>query len=51
MEFNELNGTIPSELGLMTAMERLSMYENELNGTIPSELGLMTAMTGLSISI
>jgi Leucine-rich repeat (LRR) protein len=47
---NELNGTIPSELRLMTAMTMLSMYGNKLSGTIPSELGLMTAMTRLSMN-
>jgi hypothetical protein len=47
---NELSGSLPSELGLLTAMMSLSMSYNELNGTIPSELGLMTAMELVYVS-
>ena len=39
---NKLNGTIPTELGLLSNMEQLDLYSNQLTGTIPSELGLLS---------
>jgi len=41
---NQLSGTIPTELGLLTAMTRLDLNMMALTGTIPSELGRMTGM-------
>jgi len=41
---NQLSGTIPTELGLLTAMTRLGLNMMALTGTIPSELGRMTGM-------
>jgi Leucine-rich repeat (LRR) protein len=38
---------IPSELGNLTSLIRLSLHENELSGTIPSELGNLSKLTGL----
>ena len=50
---NNLTGTIPSEIGLLTAITTsLILSEGGLSGTIPSEVGLLTAITGsLDISI
>ena len=39
---NKLNGTIPTELGLLSNMGWLSLYWNQLTGKIPSELGLLS---------
>ena len=36
---NNLSGSIPPELGTMSAMEELLFSKNEITGTIPPELG------------
>ena len=47
LSFNQLNGTIPLELGKLTFLEVLGLYGNRLSGTIPSELGKLTNLKGL----
>lgn len=47
---NYLNGTIPSELGLLTNLEHLDIFENEFTGSIPTELGLCTKLKGMDLS-
>jgi hypothetical protein len=54
LEGNDFNGTLPTELGLVTTLEELRTYlgggaNNELTGTIPSELGLCTKLSHLHI--
>ena len=44
---NELVGTIPSEVGLLTPLTYLDFYDNDLTSTIPSEIGLLTQLTYL----
>ena len=40
--FNQLTGTIPTELGLLgTSFSALELEHNQLTGQIPSELGLL----------
>ena len=46
---NELNGTIPSELGNLTYLETLNLSENQLRGTIPPELGNLTNLAVLNL--
>ena len=46
---NELNGTIPSELGHLTYLEVLYLSENQLSGTIPSALGVLSNLIELSL--
>ena len=46
---NELNGTIPSELGSLTNLEVLKLSQNQLNGTIPSELGNLSNLEVLDL--
>jgi hypothetical protein len=43
----DLTGTSPSELGLISTLEVLRLYDNALSGTIPSVLGLMSRLTWL----
>jgi len=47
---NNLVGTIPSGLGNLTTLERLSFYDNSLTGTIPVELGNLTNLTYFSLT-
>jgi Leucine-rich repeat (LRR) protein len=46
---NNLVGTLPDELGILTELETLYLYDNELTGQIPSSLGLLTKLSGLSM--
>ena len=39
LDGKQLSGPIPSELGNLTNLERLSFWGNQLSGPIPSELG------------
>jgi hypothetical protein len=42
---NELTGSIPSELGLLTSLIEVHSSSNELSGSIPSELGELASST------
>jgi hypothetical protein len=42
---NELTGSIPSELGLLTSLIEVQSSSNELSGSIPSELGELASGT------
>ena len=46
---NGLNGSIPSELGNLSNLERLYLGGNQLTGPIPSSLGNLTNLTWLSL--
>ena len=46
---NELNGTIPSELGNLTNLEELTLSQNQLRGVIPPELGNLTNLEVLDL--
>ena len=45
-----LNGSIPSELGNLTSLRDLYLFENQLNGAIPPELGNLANLEALAIS-
>ncbi|MDM8530407.1 PKD domain-containing protein [Anaerolineales bacterium HSG25] len=47
LEDKNLTGPIPPELGDMTSLTMLHLYQNNLTGPIPSELGGMTSLTDL----
>ena len=47
--FCGIDGTIPTELGLLTRLTSLVLTETRLTGTIPSELGLLTKLRVLQL--
>jgi len=44
---NLLTSSIPTEIGRLTNLTRLSMYNNMLNSSIPTEIGLLSTLTEL----
>jgi hypothetical protein len=44
MNQNDFAGTVPSEMGRLTLLRELWLFQNGFNGTIPTELGLMKDM-------
>ena len=47
LDEKRLNGTLPSELGLLTGLETLSLSGNSLRGKIPAELGDLANLKAL----
>jgi hypothetical protein len=45
-----LNGTIPTEIGLLTQLTYLDLYSKQLTDTIPSTLGNLVQLTYLNLS-
>ena len=45
-----VTGTLPTSLGLLTALTYLDLSQNKLQGTLPSALGLMTSLLYLDLS-
>merc|ERR1711865_191903 len=41
--------TIPNEIGILTNIEELELYDTGLIGSIPTEVGLLTELTGLEL--
>ena len=52
MEFgnDNLRGTLPPELGLLTDLEYLNVNSNQLTGTIPTQLGNLWSLTHLGLA-
>ncbi|MBO1351433.1 MAG: putative Ig domain-containing protein [Hormoscilla sp. GUM202] len=46
---NNLNGTLPSELGDLSSLLDLELYSNSLSGTLPSELGDLSNLQKLEL--
>ena len=49
LSLNNLDGTLPAELGLLTELEELNLTGNNLSDTIPSELGQLSNLTLLAL--
>ena len=48
--WNDLTGTIPTEIGNLQALEGLDLASNDLTGTIPTEIGNLQALEALWLS-
>jgi Leucine-rich repeat (LRR) protein len=46
---NNLSGTIPPEIGDLSALTDIQLHNNELSGTIPPEMGNLTALSSLNL--
>jgi hypothetical protein len=46
---NNMKGTIPADLGLLTALTSFAVSDNALTGTLPASIGQWTALTTFSV--
>ena len=47
---NNLNGTIPHDIGLLSHMEILNLTKNTLSGSIPVSIGIMSSLKSIDLS-
>jgi Leucine rich repeat len=47
---NNLQGTIPPEIGQFVSMESLSLPKNKISGVLPSSLGKLTSLNEINLS-
>ena len=47
---NNLNGSIPAEIGDFANLKNLALYGNTLKGSIPAEVGNLTSLTRIALS-
>ena len=50
LDSNSLTGTIPADLGDLSALTELELDSNSLTGTIPADLGDLSALTELELA-
>ncbi|KAK4284029.1 hypothetical protein QN277_000916 [Acacia crassicarpa] len=51
ISYNEFSGTIPSQLGKLSSILSLRMYDNFLSGFIPPEIGELTNLNELELGV
>eukprot|EP00301_Raphidiophrys_heterophryoidea_P006821 c12717_g2_i2.p1 GENE.c12717_g2_i2~~c12717_g2_i2.p1 ORF type:complete len:498 (+),score=138.40 c12717_g2_i2:344-1837(+) len=44
MNWNQFEGSIPTEIGMMTKMSSLQLYRSYLSGTLPSQIGKLSLL-------
>ena len=49
LDFNQLSGEIPEELGSLVNLQEMLLSENQLSGEIPTELGNLTNLEWLGL--
>ena len=49
MRHNNMLGTLPTEIGLMTALESMYAFSNGISGTLPTELGRLSSLRIFSV--
>ena len=49
LQYNQLTGEIPPEIGNLTNLERLWLHGNQLTGEIPPEIGNLTNLIYLNL--
>ena len=49
LDYNNLSGTIPGEVGLLTELRGFEVGRNNLSGTIPSEIGFLSELEVLTM--
>jgi len=49
LDWNQLNGSIPPEIGNLVNLNRLSIVGNHLTGEIPAEIGNLVSLTILNL--
>ncbi len=47
----QTSSTLPTQIGLLTSLERISLVNTRLNGTLPTEFGLLTKLANLELSL
>jgi len=50
LEGKGLTGSLPTQLGLLTALTKLRLYDNKLSGSLPTQLGALTALTHMYLT-
>ena len=45
----KVNGTLPTEIGMLTALTTLSIHNNFIVGQFPSEIGLCTGLRHMCV--
>jgi hypothetical protein len=51
LDQNSLDGSLPSEIGLATALQQFRIVENKISGRIPTEVGLLPGMLTLWLGL
>ncbi|KAM0908753.1 hypothetical protein ACQ4PT_015239 [Festuca glaucescens] len=50
VRYNQLNGSVPMEIGMLTNLSYIYLGSNNLSGSLPVEIGTLTKLTYLDLS-